>query len=177
MLSYLQSLFWVAGHFKGPGVWRKMSVRLHSTKMETGHLAALQRLGRLWPCTKRDAQMQSGSWQLSRASTAPAFGLKQPQVRCVYDCVVILCGLMPASDGNLVPPDTLSPSSNHAGHHRARRSTLNSFPLFPSVNLKAPLIIFIAFLWTLFNLLAYRFSSSGIPRSVLQRNYNLLCMM
>lgn len=175
--QFLPFFFCVAGHFKDPGVWHKMNVWLDSTKMETGHLATLQLLCWLWPHTNRDAEVQSGSWQLSRVDMAPALGLKQPQVHCVYDCIAILCGLMPASDGNLAPADTLSPSYNHAGHHWARQSTLNSFHLFPSVNLKASLIIFIAFLWTLFNLLAYRFSSSEIPRSVLQRNYNLLRMM
>ena len=54
-----------------------------------------------------------------------------------------------------VVPRTTRSSLGHTAH--------NSFHLFPSVNLRAPLIIFIAFLWTLFNLLAYHFSSTEIP--------------
>lgn len=105
--QFLTFFFCVAGHFKDPGIWHKTNVWLDSTKMEAGHLATLQLLCWLWPRTNRDAEVQSGSWQLSRAGMAPAFGLKQPQVHCVYDCIAILCGLMPASDGNLAPADTL----------------------------------------------------------------------
>jgi hypothetical protein len=98
--------FWVISHLKDPSVWQRVSLQFNRPEWKWKDFGYIFCLCVGSDPTWRNTEVQSGSWQLSRADTAPAFGLEQQQVRFVYDCIVTVCGLMPTSDGNLVSPVT-----------------------------------------------------------------------
>lgn len=96
--------------------------------------------------TLQGTEARGGCRQLPSTSTAPALDLDQQQVLCACYFIVILCRLTRTADGNPVPLGSSISFLEPPGHHWATQLTLNSFHLFPSVNLRASLIIFIAFL-------------------------------
>ena len=123
--------FWGAGPFKDAGVWHRSRRQLD--KHQSGN-----RGGWLWQHPSLSVlvlslfhtggtEVQSGYGLLPSTGVIQAFDLGQQQALCVHDCTMILCGLMPAADGNLAPPDICISFLEPPGHHWATQSTLNSF--------------------------------------------------